>query len=101
MQRYQVEKPNRQFFGWRFNNKSRSVPRNKTLRITLLNFAMVHWSVDGWKTAHNTNARDTGMDTYVLDVLTTSLPVGSKVVFTFYWPQENRWEGTDFLVVVE
>jgi glucoamylase len=41
------------------------------------------------------------MGTYVLDVPTASLPVGSKVIFTFYWPQENRWEGTDFTVVVE
>jgi glucoamylase len=101
VQRYQVEKPNRQFFGWRFNNRSRSVPRNKTLRITLLSPAMVHWTIDGWKTSHETNTRDTGMGTYVLDVPTASLPRGSKLLFTFYWPQENRWEGTDFTVVVE
>ena len=32
VQRYLIEKPTRQIFGWRFNNKARSVPRNKTLR---------------------------------------------------------------------
>ncbi|MGA7592282.1 MAG: hypothetical protein WBW02_17335, partial [Candidatus Sulfotelmatobacter sp.] len=101
VQRFQVEKPARQFFGWRFNNKSRSVPRNKTLRIALLNPAMVHWSIDGWRSWHDTNTRDTGMGTYILDVPTASLPGGSQVVFTFYWPQENRWEGTDFIVTVE
>jgi glucoamylase len=96
-----VEKPTRQIFGWRFNNKARSVPRNKKLRIVLLSPAMVHWSIDGWKSSQDTNARDTGLGTYILDLPTASLPVGSQVVFTFYWPQENRWEGTDYTVVVE
>jgi len=101
VQRYQVEKPVRQIFGWRLNNKTRSVPRNKKLRIVLLNPAVVHWSIDGWKSAQDTNTRDTGLNTYVLDLPTASLPAGSQVVFTFYWPQENRWEGTDYGVVVE
>ncbi len=101
VQRYQVEKPTRQFFGWRFNNKARSVPRSKTLRLVLPNPAMVHWSIDGWKTSADTNTRDTGLGVHFLDLPTASLPVGGAVVFTFYWPQENRWEGTDYTVVVQ
>ncbi len=101
VQRYLIEKPTRQIFGWRFNNKARSVPRNKTLRLVLLTPAMVRWSIDGWKSSQDTNTRDTGLDTYVLDLPTASLPAGSSVVFTFYWPKENRWEGTDYSVVVE
>ena len=101
VQRYLVEKPVRQVFGWRFNNKTRTVPRNKKLRIVLLNPALVHWSIDGWNSSHDTNTRDTGLGIYTLDLPTASLPAASKVVFTFYWPQENRWEGKDFSVVVE
>ena len=101
VQRYLVEKPVRQVFGWRFNNKARSVPRNKKLRIVLLTPALVHWSIDDWNTPHDTNTRDTGLGIYTLDLPTASLPVGSRVVFTFYWPQENRWEGMDYSVVVE
>lgn len=101
VQRYLVEKPVRQFFGWRLNNKARSVPRNKTLRLVLLKPAVVRWSRDDWRTAQNTNTRATGLDTHVLDLPTNSLPVGGRVVFTFYWPAENRWEGTDYSVVVE
>ncbi len=101
VQRYLVEKPTRQVFGWRFNNKPRSIPRNKKLRIILLMPAMVHWSIDGWKTAADTNTRDTGLGTYVVDLPTASLPTGSSAVFTFYWPQEQRWEGRDYSVVVE
>ncbi|HZW94834.1 MAG TPA: glucan 1,4-alpha-glucosidase [Candidatus Eremiobacteraceae bacterium] len=101
VQRYLIEKPTRQIFGWRFNNKTRSVPRNKTLRLVLLTPALVHWSIDGWKSSQDTNTRDTGLGTYILDLPTASLPAGSSVVFTFYWPKENRWEGTDYSVVVQ
>ena len=101
VQRYLVEKPTRQIFGWRFNNKTRSLPRYKKLRLVLLNPAMVHWSIDDWKSSQDTNTRDTGFGTYILDLPTASLPPGSKVDFTFYWPQESRWEGKNHNVTVE
>jgi glucoamylase len=101
VQRYLVEKPTRQIFGWRFNNKTRCVPRYKKLRLVLLNPAMVHWSIDGWKSSQDTNTRDTGFGTYILDLPTASLPPGSNVDFTFYWPRESRWEGTNYSVTVE
>jgi glucoamylase len=101
VQRYLIEKPVRQIFGWRFNNKTRSVPRHKKLRIALLNPGLVHWSVDGWKTAQDTEARNTGLGTYIVDLPTASLPVGGEAAFTVYWPSENRWEGTNYSVVVE
>jgi glucoamylase len=101
VQRYLKEKHVRQIFGWRFNNKTRSVPRNKTLRIVLLSPARVHWSIDNWKTAHDTDTRDTGLGIHVLDLPTASLPPEGEAIFTFFWPNENRWEGTDFRVKVE
>lgn len=100
VQRYLREKPARQFFGWRLNNKARSVPRNKTLRLVLLSAAQVRWSIDGWKTVQDTNTRDTGLGIFTLDLPTASLPSESQVVFTFYWTQENRWEGTDYVVTI-
>ncbi len=100
VQRYLIEKPTRQIFGWRFNNKTRSVPRHKKLRLILLTPALVHWSIDGWQTSQDTHTRDSGLSTYLLDLPTASLPSGAEVVFTFYWPQENRWEGQDYKVVV-
>src|SRR5207245_4953286 len=53
VQRYQIEKPARQIFGWRFNNKCRTIPRGQTLRIVLTSPARVHWSADGWKAVHD------------------------------------------------
>jgi glucoamylase len=101
VKRYLIDKHVRQIFGWRFNNKTRSVPHNKTLRIVLLTPARVHWSVDGWQTSHDADTRDTGLGIFTLDLPTAALPGGTQVVFTFFWPQENRWEGTDYAVTIE
>jgi glucoamylase len=100
VQRYLVEKPARQIFGWRPNNKCRSLPRSKKLRLVLLSPALVRWTIDGWKSSVDTNTRDTGLGIHILDLPTASLPAGSQAVFTLYWPQENRWEGTDYTVTV-
>lgn len=101
VKRYLIDKHVRQIFGWRFNNKTRSIPRNKTLRIVLLSPARVHWSVDGWNTSHDTDTRDTSLGIHVLDLPTASLTAGGQAVFTFFWPAENRWEGTDYTVTIE
>ncbi len=101
VKRYVIEKHGRQHIGWRFNNKTRAIPRDQTLRIALLTSALVHWSIDGWTTAHDTPTYDTGVGIHTLSLPTASLPSGGKVVFTFFWPQDKRWEGTDYTVAIE
>jgi glucoamylase len=99
--RYVIDKHGRQHWGWRLNNKTRVVPRGQTLRINLLSPALVHWSVDGWKTAHDSETHDTGVGIHILNLPTASMPMGSQIVFTFFWPDENRWEGKDYTVTVK
>jgi glucoamylase len=99
--RYVVDKHGRQHWGWRVNNKVRTVPRHQTLRVNLLSPALVHWSIDGWKTAHDHETRDTGMGLHILDLPTASMPAGAKIVFTFMWLADKRWEETNYTVTVE
>ena len=101
VKRYLVDKHKRQIFGWRFNNKTRSIPRGKTLRVIILQPALVRWSVDGWTTSHDTETRDTGLGIYTLDLPTASLPPGGQVGFTFCWAKDNRWEETNYTVTIE
>jgi len=101
VQRYIVEKRKSPYHGWRFNNKCRTMPQGKKLRLVLPAAALVHWSFDGWQTAHDTNTSDTGLGAYAADLPTDQLAAGKEIVFTFYWQLEQRWEGTDFSVVVE
>ena len=77
------------------------MPAGRTLRVETLAPAVVHWSVDGWRTVHDTATRDTTLGVHVVDVPTTRLRRGDRVDLTFYWPEVDRWEGVDFFVCIE
>ena len=100
VKRYRVERRTAVYASWRFNNKCRTIPTNRDLRIALLAPATVHWSDDGWKSAHDTQTRDSGIGIYVVDVPARNLKPGRELAFTFYWPQADRWEGTNFSVSI-
>ena len=100
VQRYLVEKHRCQHFLWIFNNKVRTMPCGKTLRIAVLKPATVHWSLDGWKTAFDTHTRDTKLGVHVVDLPTDKLPVGNPAVFTLQWDADG-WEGVNYSVTVE
>ena len=100
-QRYVVEKQPSAIFIWSFNHKVRSMPPGKRLRLQILAPATAHWSTDAWQTAQDSSSRDTGVGVHFLDLPTDKLPAGSRVVFTFYWTGDKRWEGTNFEVCVE
>ncbi len=80
---------------WRFDNRVRVVPPGKLLRIELTSPAAVRWTTDQWNTAHDTRTTPRN-GVHVADLRTWELPAGSRVQFTFFWPEANRWEGQDF-----
>jgi glucoamylase len=100
VQRYQVEKVSATLAFWRFNHKCRRVSAGKVLRIELLARATVRWSVDDWRTGHETHTTDTGLGIYFADLPTDQLPADRTVRFTFFWLDALRWEGQDFEMTV-
>jgi glucoamylase len=101
VQRYLVDKATSHCVIWRFNNKVRTMPAEAALRVETRGSAVVHWSVDGWRTVHDTVTRDTTLGVHVADLPTTHLLSGASVQLTFFWPDAKRWEGVDFEVGVE
>ena len=77
------------------------MPANRTLRVETLAPAVVHWSVDEWRTMHGTATRDTTLGVHVSDLGTRDLCRGDRVHLTFYWPEADRWEGTNYLICIE
>jgi glucoamylase len=57
--------------------------------------------VDGWRSVHETAARDTTLGVYVCDLPTRDLGRADLVDFTFYWPEAGRWENVNFQVCIE
>ena len=100
VQRYLVDQALSRRVGWRFNNKARTIPAGSTLRIETLAAALVHWSDDHWTTTHDAATLDSTLGVHVVDLATEGLIAGSRVDFTFYWPDREQWEGVDFVVNV-
>lgn len=97
-ERYQVAKVESPHTVWRFNHKCRTMPAGRTLRVEVLQPAVVHWSGDGWRTVADAPTADTGLGIHRVDLPTSG--VAGALVFTFYWPLARRWEGADFAVGV-
>lgn len=101
VQRYQVKKTLSPYAIWRFNHKCRTMASGKTLRVEVLATAKVHWSNDDWQTVHDIYTQTVGLELYFVDLPTASLPVGCAVCFTFYWPEADKWENTNFSVNIK
>jgi glucoamylase len=86
---------------WRFNNKARTLPAGKMLRIELRARATVHWSSDDWAIAHDSDTRENALGIHLVDLPAADIPPGKTIVFTFFWPDTGRWENVDFSVGIE
>jgi glucoamylase len=91
--------PPARFAVWRFNNKIRTVPMGRILRIETLAPALVHAGLDGWSRILDVESIDTGLGAWVADIDTAALAIAQQIDFTFYWRDAGRWEGVDFQVV--
>jgi glucoamylase len=59
----------------------------------------LHWSLNEWASTRDTMADATSIGIYFADI---ELPAGQRAParFTFYWINEDRWEGQDYAVAV-
>jgi glucoamylase len=71
------------------------------LRVELLAAATIHWSRDGWRTFQDTPTRDSGLGIHFADLDTAGLAAASEIVFTFYWPAEDRREGVVYRLAID
>ncbi|UCI22341.1 glucan 1,4-alpha-glucosidase [Mesorhizobium sp. B2-1-8] len=99
VKRYIEDKTVSPFRTWRFNNKIRTLPEGKTLRVELLAAATVHWSADNWATAHDSQTAENAFGIHLVDLPTAGLPSGRTLIFTFFWPGTGDWENVDFSVM--
>ena len=99
--RYVLNKPPPAPVCWRFASKINKLAFGRTLRLELLEHAIVHWSADNWMTVVDTDTKPTGLGTYILDIPIQNLKRDDVIRFTFFWSQGSRWEGTDFEVQVQ
>jgi glucoamylase len=86
---------------WRFNNKIRSIPAGKALRVELSAPGVVHWSSDKWLTVRDSRTVENAFGIHLVDLPVDRLPPGTAIVFTFFWPEAMHWENVDFTVAID
>lgn len=85
---------------WKFNHKVRTAPASGRLRIEVYAPAALHWSADGWRKVRHDPCEPVGHGVWAYEFPPGTLRRGRTLAFTFYWPQDNRWEGQDFMVTM-
>jgi glucoamylase len=101
VERYQVQKIVSPVRSWRFNQRIRSIPIGKRLRIELPAAAIVHWSLDDWQTSRDAETAANAFDMHIVDLPTQAVAPGGRICFTFYWRAAEHWEGQDFAVAAD
>lgn len=100
VQRYIVEKTGSKISPWSFNQKCRLISTGQILRIDLPSPAVVHWSFDGWQTTTDLKTKDTGLGIHSVDLPSDRLKPDTMLTFTFFWTDEDRWEGINYEVKI-
>ena len=60
---------------------------------------LLHWTSDEWQHTTDTTSKASGLSIEFVDI-----PLGehnAPLRFTFFWRDENRWEGKDYKIEVE
>jgi glucoamylase len=99
-QRYQGKTPTRPFCSWNLRHPHHSLPQGLMLRLLLPAPALVHWGHDDWQAPLDVMSQDCGLGVWYVDLPTQRFAVGQKLMLTFYWQQEQRWEGRDYRIDV-
>jgi len=81
---------------WKFNRQVQSIQPNHKLRIQAHAPFRLRVSTDQWERYQDCNSRPTGIGVHYCDIEQD----GVSIDFTFYWPEDDRWEGKNFRVNV-
>jgi glucoamylase len=84
---------------WKFNRQIPAAPAGTRLRIQANSPFLLHWTSDEWLHTTDTRSKATGVDIEFVDL---PLPEQKAPIrFTFFWVEENRWEGKDYKVELQ
>jgi glucoamylase len=99
VERYCNDKPRPSIEVWKMNRQVECVPSGGLLRIMAASPFSLHWSEDEWATVKDTASTPTSIGLEYVDVQVAKTQI-SPIRFTFYWPQQSEWQGTNYKVDV-
>jgi len=97
-ERYHGKRPSIEHEIWGPLYRPGRIKAGNQFTIALSKPARVHWGLNGWKTVRDSDTRDTNLGVYIVDLPITGLAAGESVQFTFYWLEQQTWEGRDYQI---
>ncbi len=85
---------------WKPNRRVQAVLAGRRLRIQTPSPFRLRWTVDEWQTTNDKHSTNTAIGVYFVDINVT-VNQRAPIRFTFFWPNEDRWEGHDYTVNVQ
>ncbi|MDF2626348.1 MAG: glycoside hydrolase 15-related [Symbiobacteriaceae bacterium] len=84
---------------WKPDRRPRQMAAGATLRIQAEAPFRLRWTADGWQTVHDTYSTATALGFAYVDLPSAPGQV-QPFQFTFFWVNEERWEGADYNVAI-
>jgi glucoamylase len=78
---------------WKLNRQVQIIDADTILRIQANSPFLLHWTKDDWKHSTDTQSRTTAMGIDYADIAASKATISLQ--FTFFWVEENRWEGKE------
>lgn len=97
--RYINNKSESAFEVWRFSWPCKNIPKDKNLRIEVLEAATVRWTLNNWKTSHDAETTDTTLGIHYLDI-NLKKSRSENIEFTFFWKEADHWEDKNYEVPI-
>ena len=98
--RYGNDRPRPVVEVWKMNRQVRTVPAGALLRVQASSPFVLHWSDDDWQTLSDTDSTATAVGVSYVDIQVAPTQT-APLRFTFFWPGESQWQGTDYQVAVQ
>jgi glucoamylase len=95
-QRYQGQALEAATWHWRSDVPFSALPRGRSLLIENQQPFMLHLGVDGWQRVEDKLSAPVGLGMHGVRVADAAGSVGRMLNFTFFYPEERRWEGRDY-----
>jgi len=84
---------------WKPNRHVQSIRKSETLRIQAPEPFVLHWSLDHWKSRHETRSSATKLGVEFVDISPHKSSAGN-IDFTFFWSVREEWEKTNYEVKI-
>ncbi len=85
---------------WKPMRRVSTVSAGEVLRIQTPSAFRVRWTLDNWQAFRDTSSIATGLGVHFVDICVPRQQ-RAPVRFTFFWTEEQRWEGRNYEVGVQ